>query len=29
MAWQPILYLILTQNPRLNSRRARLRLVHN
>ncbi|KIS42393.1 hypothetical protein SAMN04487787_107153 [Kosakonia sacchari] len=27
MAWRPILYVILTHNPRLNSRRAQLRLV--
>lgn len=28
MAWRPILYVIFTDNPRLNSRRAQLRLVH-
>lgn len=28
MAWRPILYVIFTHNPQLNSRRAHLRLVH-
>jgi len=28
MAWRPFLYVILTHHPRLNARRARLRLVH-
>lgn len=28
MAWRPILTLILTNQPRLSARRARLRLVH-
>jgi hypothetical protein len=27
MAWRPILYVIFTTNPRLTTRRARLRLV--
>ncbi len=29
MAWRPILYVIFTTNPRLTTRRARLRLVAN
>ncbi|VTP15396.1 hypothetical protein PUATCC27989T_03290 [Phytobacter ursingii] len=29
MAWRPILYVIFTTNPRLSSRRARLRVVAN